>query len=455
MIPRYSRKAMAAVWEPENRFRKWLQIEIWACEAMAKMGQVPAAALQAIRKKAGFDVARIEAIEKVVKHDVIAFLTAVSEGIGPWARYLHLGLTSSDVLDTSLAMLMSEAAAILEKDLKDFLQVLKRRALEHRRTFMIGRTHGMHAEPITFGLILALWYAETERNLERLQRAKERIAYGKISGAVGTYAHLSPAVEAYVCKKCGLKPAPISNQIIQRDRHAEYFLTLALIASSIEKIALEIRHLQRTEVAEAEEPFSEGQKGSSAMPHKRNPIAVENLMGLSRVVRSNALAALENVALWHERDISHSSVERIIAPDSTILLDYMLARITQLVDHLVIYPQTMAANLKITRGLIFSEGVMLKLIHKGLSREQAYALVQKAAFRTLQRKKDFQRVLLQDRSLRVYLQPKEIQECFDLSHSLRYVDEIFRRVFHDKDRSPQRPQRSQRQKINQKQKRRK
>ena len=446
---------MAAVWEPENRFRKWLQIEIWACEAMAKMGQVPAAALRAIRKKAGFDVARIEAIEKVVKHDVIAFLTAVSEVIGPWARYLHLGLTSSDVLDTSLAMLMSEAAAILEKDLKDFLQVLKRRALEHRRTFMIGRTHGMHAEPITFGLILALWYAETERNLERLQRAKERIAYGKISGAVGTYAHLSPAVEAYVCKKCGLKPAPISNQIIQRDRHAEYFVTLALIASSIEKIALEIRHLQRTEVAEAEEPFSEGQKGSSAMPHKRNPIAVENLMGLSRVVRSNALAALENVALWHERDISHSSVERIIAPDSTILLDYMLARITQLVDHLVIYPQTMAANLKITRGLIFSEGVMLKLIHKGLSREQAYALVQKAAFRTLQRKKDFQRVLLQDRSLRVYLQPKEIQECFDLSHSLRYVDEIFRRVFHDKDRSPQRPQRSQRQKINQKQKRRK
>jgi len=446
---------MAAVWEPENRFRKWLQIEIWACEAMAKMGQVPAAALRAIRKKAGFDVARIEAIEKVVKHDVIAFLTAVSEGIGPGARYLHLGLTSSDVLDTSLAMLMSEAAAILEKDLKDFLQVLKRRALEHRRTFMIGRTHGMHAEPITFGLILALWYAETERNLERLQRAKERIAYGKISGAVGTYAHLSPAVEAYVCKKCGLKPAPISNQIIQRDRHAEYFVTLALIASSIEKIALEIRHLQRTEVAEAEEPFSEGQKGSSAMPHKRNPIAVENLMGLSRVVRSNALAALENVALWHERDISHSSVERIIAPDSTILLDYMLARITQLVDHLVIYPQTMAANLKITRGLIFSEGVMLKLIHKGLSREQAYALVQKAAFRTLQRKKDFQRVLLQDRSLRVYLQPKEIQECFDLSHSLRYVDEIFRRVFHDKDRSPQRSQRSQRQKINQKQKRRK
>lgn len=446
MIRRYSRKTMAAVWEPENRFRKWLQIEIWACEAMAKEGRVPPSALQAIRKKAGFDVARIEAIEKVVKHDVIAFLTAVSERIGPGARYLHLGLTSSDVLDTSLAMLMVEAAAILENDLKDFLQVLKRRAGEHRRTFMIGRTHGMHAEPTTFGLILALWYAETERNLERLGRAKERIAYGKISGAVGTYAHLSPAVEAYVCKKAGLKPAPISNQIIQRDRHAEYFLTLALIASTIEKIALEIRHLQRTEVAEAEEPFSEGQKGSSAMPHKRNPIVAENLTGLSRVVRSNAWAALENVALWHERDISHSSVERIIAPDSTILLDFMLARITQLVDHLVIYPHTMDANLKITRGLIFSEGIMLKLIQKGLSREQAYALVQKAAFRTLQRKKDFQRVLLQDRSIRVYLQPAEIQDGFDLSHSLRYVDEIFRRVFHYKKLLPQRPQRSQRKK---------
>jgi adenylosuccinate lyase len=438
---------MAAVWEPENRFRKWLQVEILACEAMNRLGLVPPAALKEIKKKAGFEVARIAEVEKVVKHDVIAFLTTMSERVGPAARYLHWGLTSSDILDTSLAMQLVEAAEILEDDLQAFLEVLRRRAYEHRKTPMIGRTHGMHAEPITFGLTLALWYAETERNLERLQRAKERIAYGKISGAVGTYAHLSPAVEAYVCKKCGLKPAPISSQIIQRDRHAEYFLTLALIASSIEKIALEIRHLQRTEVAEAEEPFREGQKGSSAMPHKRNPIAAENLMGLSRLVRSSALAALENVALWHERDISHSSVERIIAPDSTILLDYMLARISQLVDHLVIYPQTMAANLKITRGLIFSEGVMLKLIQKGLSREQAYALVQKAAFRTLQGKKDFQRVLLQDRSIRVYLLPKEIQKCFNLSHSLRHVDEIFRRVFHGKDLSPQRPQRSQRQKI--------
>jgi adenylosuccinate lyase len=429
MIPRYSRKTMVAVWEPENRFRKWLQIEIWACEAMAKKGEVPRAALKIIQKKAGFDIARIEAIEKVVKHDVIAFLTAVGERIGPEARYLHLGLTSSDVLDTSLAMLLVESAKILEDDLRGLLGVLKRRAYEHRWTPMIGRTHGMHAEPITFGLTLALWYAEMERNQQRLAQAKERIGYGKISGAVGTYAHLSPAIESYVCKKGGLKPAPISSQIIQRDRHAEFFTTLALIAASVEKIALEIRHLQRTEVAEAEEPFSEGQKGSSAMPHKRNPIASENLMGLARVVRSNALAALENVALWHQRDISHSSVERIIAPDSTILLDYMLNRVTQLVDRLVVYPQAMKANLERTGGLIFSEGVMLKLVQKGLSREQAYALVQKIAFRALSGKKEFQAVLLKDPLVLKYLKPKEIRECLDLWHCLRHVDAIFGRVF--------------------------
>ncbi len=429
MIPRYSRKAMAGVWEPENRFRKWLQIEIWACEAMAKRGEVPVAALQIIQKKAGFDPQRIEAIEKMVKHDVIAFLTAVSERIGPEARYLHRGLTSSDILDTSLAMLLVEAAEILEEDVRIFLRVLKRRAYEHRFTPMIGRTHGMHAEPITFGLTLASWYAEMKRNLERLRRAKENIAYGKISGAVGTYAHLSPTVEAYVCKKCGLRPAPISNQIIQRDRHAEFFMTLALVGTSIEKIALEIRHLQRTEVAEAEEPFSEGQKGSSAMPHKRNPIASENLAGLSRVLRANALAALENVPLWHQRDISHSSVERIIAPDSTILLDYMLDRVTQLVDHLVVYPEAMKANLERTRGLIYSEGVMLRLVQKGISREAAYSLVQEAAFRALHGKKEFQAVLLKDRAILRYLKPKEIQQSLDLSHSLRYVDVIFRRVF--------------------------
>ena len=433
MIPRYSREAMAAVWEPENRFRKWLQIEIWACEAMAKKGEIPSAALQVIKKRAGFDIRRIEAIEKVVKHDVIAFLTAVGERIGPEARYLHWGLTSSDVLDTSLAMLLVESAKILEDDLRTFLGVLKRRAYEHRWTPMIGRTHGMHAEPITFGLTLALWYAEMERNLQRLGHAKETIGYGKISGAVGTYAHLSPAVEAYVCRKCGLKPAPISTQVIQRDRHAEFFTTLALIASSVEKIALEIRHLQRTEVAEAEEPFSEGQKGSSAMPHKRNPIGSENLMGLARVVRSNAFAALENVALWHQRDISHSSVERIIGPDSTILLDYMLDRISQLVDHLVVYPEAMKGNLGRTRGLIFSEGVMLRLVQKGLSREEAYSLVQKVAFRSLQEGKEFQAVLRQDSSILRHLKSKEIQECFEQSHALRYVNAIFRRVFQGKN----------------------
>ena len=347
MIPRYSRRKMAAVWEPENRFRKWLQIEVYACEAMTRLGLVPAAALREIKKKAGFEVTRIEEVEKIVKHDVIAFLTTVSERVGPAARYLHWGLTSSDVLDTSLAMQLVEAAGILEADLKAFLEVLKRRAFEHRKTPMIGRTHGMHAEPTTFGLKLALWYADMERNLERLGRAKERVGFGKISGAVGTFAHLSPVVEAYVCRKCGLQPAPISNQVIQRDRHAEFFTTLALIATSIEKIAVEIRHLQRTEVCEAEEPFSEGQKGSSAMPHKRNPIGSENLCGLARLVRGNALASLEDVALWHERDISHSSVERVIAPDSTILLDYMLDRITRLIDQLVVYPQNMKANLEL------------------------------------------------------------------------------------------------------------
>ncbi len=429
MIPRYTRKRMATVWEPENRFQKWLQIELWACEAMAQQGVVPQRALKTIQERAGFDLKRIEEIEKIVKHDVISFLTAVGERVGPAARYLHWGMTSSDILDTSLAMLLVEATEILEDDLKKLLGVLKRRALEHRRTAMIGRTHGMHAEPITFGLKLALWYAEMVRNRERLERAKERIGYGKISGAVGTYAHLSPAVEIYVCRQARLKPAPVSSQIIQRDRHAEYFTTLALVGASVEKIAVEIRHLQRTEVAEAEEPFSEGQKGSSAMPHKRNPIVSENLAGLSRILRANAFAALENVALWHERDISHSSVERIIAPDSTILLDYMLNRLIRLVDQLVVYPQAMKANLEKTGGLIFSEGIMLKLVQKGLTREAAYSLIQEAAFRALRGKKNLLSILLKDRQVLRYLNPKEIRSCFDLSHLLRHADVIFHRIF--------------------------
>jgi len=429
MIPRYTRKRMADVWEAENRFRKWLQIEVSACEAMSKLGLVPAAALKEVRKKAGFDVARIEEVEKIVKHDVIAFLTVVSERVGPAARYLHLGMTSSDVLDTSFAVQLVEACGILEEDLRALLAVLKKRALQHRHTPIIGRTHGMHAEPTTFGLKLALWYAEMERNLERLERAKERVAYGKVSGAVGTFAHLPPSVEAYVCKRCGLKPAPISNQIIQRDRHAEFFTTLALIGSSIEKIAVEIRHLQRTEVAEAEEPFTAGQKGSSAMPHKRNPIASENLAGLSRVLRGNALAAMENVALWHERDISHSSVERVIGPDSTTLLDYMLNRLTHLIANLVVYPQNMKANLEKSRGLVFSEGILLRLVQKGLTREESYALVQKAAFKALKAKRNFETILIRDRAILRYLKPAEIKESLNLAHTLRHADEIFRRVF--------------------------
>ncbi|MCX5910172.1 MAG: adenylosuccinate lyase, partial [Deltaproteobacteria bacterium] len=370
----------------------------------------------------------------------------VGERVGRAARYLHLGMTSSDILDTAFALQLVEAAAILEKDVQGFLKVLKRKAYENQKRVMVGRTHGMHAEPITFGLTFALWYAEMERNRERLLRAKENIAYGKISGAVGTFAHLSPKVEAYVCKKCGLQPAPISSQIIQRDRHAEFFTTLALIASSLEKIALQIRHLQRTEVSEAEEPFTAGQKGSSAMPHKRNPIGSENIMGLSRVIRAHALAAMDNVALWHERDISHSSVERIIAPDSTILLDYMFHRITQLIDGLVIYPENMKTNLEKSRGLIFSEGVLLKMVQKGLTREAGYGLVQRAAFQALQEKKNFQEVLRQDPEVLRHLQPQEIDECFALDVVLRHVPEIFQRVFgKNKDktsaRRAQRPRR--------------
>ena len=428
---------MGRIWSDQNKFQQWLEVELAAAEALAELGIVPAEAAGQLRRHAGFDVARILEIEKEVKHDVIAFTTAVAEsmaaagcaGSAEASRWLHYGLTSNDVVDTAQALLLRQAAAILDEDLEALRAVLRRRALEFRQTVQMGRTHGVHAEPITFGLVMALWYAEMERNLERLGRAKENIAYGKISGAVGTFAHLAPAVEEYVCKKCGLKPAPISNQIIQRDRHAEFFTTLALVAASVEKIALEVRHLQRTEVSEAEEPFSSGQKGSSAMPHKRNPIASENLMGLSRVLRAHALAALEDVALWHERDISHSSVERIIGPDSTILLDYMLHRVTQLVDRLVVYPGAMKANLERSRGLIFSEGILLRLVQKGLTREEAYALTQGAAFRTMRRKKDFRAILMRDHAIRRYLKPQEIQQCLDLSHSLRYVKTIFRRVF--------------------------
>ena len=429
MIERYTRPEMGKIWEENNKFRIWLDIEVLACEAQAELGIVPREAVKAVKERARFDVRRIAEIESDVKHDVIAFLTNVGEYVGAESRFIHLGMTSSDVLDTALAVQMKQSAELLLEGLRGLHGLLRRKAKEFKHTVMVGRTHGVHAEPITFGLKLALWYAETGRNIERMAAAKKTIAVGQVSGAVGTYQHLDPAVERFVCKNLGLEPAPVSTQILQRDRHAEFMNTLAVCGSSLEKFATEIRHLQKTEVLEVEEGFSSGQKGSSAMPHKRNPIASENLMGLSRVMRANALAALEDVALWHERDISHSSVERIIAPDSTILLDYMLNRITRLVEHLVVYPEAMKANLERTRGLIFSESVLLRLVQKGLSREEAYGLVQKAAFRALRGKKDFRAVLMKDHSILGYLKPEEIQQCLDLSHSLRHVKTIFQRVF--------------------------
>jgi len=429
MIPRYSRPEMAGLWEPENRYRAWLEVELAACEANAKLGLIPAKALTNIKKKADFKVARIDALEKVVKHDVIAFLTAVGEKVGTDSRYIHLGLTSSDVLDTSLATLMRRASDIIIADIYSVLATLKQRAKQHKNTVMIGRSHGVHAEPVTFGLKMALWYEEMGRALDRMKRARDIISVGKVSGAVGTFANIDPFVETYVCRKLGLKPEPVATQVVQRDRHAEFLSTLALIASSIEKFSVELRHLQRTEVLEAEEYFSEGQKGSSAMPHKRNPISAENLSGLARVVRTNALAAMENVALWHERDISHSSVERIIIPDSTILIDYMLVRFNGLIGKLFVYPKNMIRNMQLSKGLFHSETVMLALVEKGLSRETAYAYVQRNAMEVWKLGGDFKLRLQNDKDIRKYLSNREIDDCFDISHTLKKVDYLFRRVF--------------------------
>jgi adenylosuccinate lyase len=429
MISRYTRPEMERIWTEQRKFETWLEIELLACEALAELGEIPREAVKEIREKASFDVQRVSEIEKETKHDVIAFLTSVGEYIGPLSKYLHYGLTSSDVLDTSLALLLKEASDLILQDIHQLLGVLKEKAYQHKETLMIGRSHGVHAEPITFGLKMALWHDEMKRNLLRMERAKEAVCVGKISGAVGTFAHIPPSVEEYVCKRLGLKAAPISTQIVQRDLHAEFFTTLALIASSIEKFALELRHLQRTEVLEVEEFFSKGQKGSSSMPHKRNPISSENLSGLARLVRSYSIASLENIPLWHERDISHSSVERVIAPDATILIDYMLSRFTSIVKNLIVYPDHMKTNLERMGGLIFSEAVLLLLTRKGLSREEAYAAVQRNAMKVWEGGGDFKAFLSRDEAIQRLLKPEELNEAFDARAPLKHIDVVYRRVF--------------------------
>ncbi|MBT5551423.1 MAG: adenylosuccinate lyase [Nitrospina sp.] len=429
MIPRYTLPEMAAIWEPENKFKIWLKIEVLACEALAKMGEIPKSALKDIQTKSRFDVDRIDEIEREVKHDVIAFLTCVAENVGESARYMHMGMTSSDVLDTALAVQLKQSATLILKELSAFKDVLERQAKKYKLTPTIGRSHGIHAEPLTFGLKIANWYEEIKRNIDRLKRARQCIAYGQISGAVGTFACIDPDVEEYVCSKLGLKPAPVSSQVIQRDRHAEFFTTLAVISGTIDKIATEIRHLHRTEVLEAEEYFSSGQKGSSAMPHKRNPVVTEQMCGLARVVRANAFAALENMPLWHERDISHSSVERVIGPDSTILVHYMLRKMTSMMDRLMVYPDNMMRNLEKTGGLIFSQSVLLALVRKGITREEAYSLVQKNAMQSWTQGKDFLTLLKKDKSIRKLLSAGEIDKTFKLKTQFKNIDRIFKRVF--------------------------
>jgi adenylosuccinate lyase len=429
LISRYTRPEMGLIWSEENRYRNWLAVEIAACEVMAERGLIPSEAVEVIKTRANFSVERINEIEREVKHDVIAFTTSVTEFVGPESRYVHYGLTSSDVVDTALALQLKEAAALLLKGLGQLLQVLKRRALEHKRTVMVGRTHGVHAEPTTLGLKITLWYAETQRNLRRLKQASETMRVGKISGAVGTFAHLDPQIEEAVCEKLGLRPDPISTQIVQRDRHAEFLAALAILAASLEKIALEVRGLQRTEIREIEEYFSPGQKGSSAMPHKRNPVSSEQICGLARLVRSNLQAALENIALWHERDISHSSVERVILPDSAILVDYLLNKTTQLVENMLVYPERMRENLNLMKGLVFSGQLLLELTKKGVSREQAYRWVQRNAMRVWENEGEFKQLVLGDEDIAKHMTVQEIERTFDLEHQLRHLDTIYKRVY--------------------------
>jgi adenylosuccinate lyase len=429
MIRRYTHPDMGRIWSDERKYETWLQVELAAADAMAAAGLVPADAARELRDKARVDSARIEQIEQVTQHDVIAFTTAVAEQAGPSARWLHFGLTSSDVVDTAQALQMVEACDLILRDLEALQRAVKERADEHRRTPMIGRTHGVHAEPMTFGLKLALWYAELGRDVERVRRARETIRVGKTSGAVGTFAHLDPSIEADVCARLGLEPAPISSQVIQRDRHAELVAALAVTAASLEKFALEIRGLQKTEIGEVEEPFAKGQKGSSAMPHKRNPVGCEQIVGLARVVRANAQVAFENVALWHERDISHSSAERVILPDSFIALDHMLRRFTRIVAGMVVYADRMRDNLERSRGVVFSGQILLELARRGVAREQAYEWVQRNAMRSFHEQTDFRALLLADEDVTRVLAPAEILRAFDLDEQLRHVDALFARVF--------------------------
>ena len=429
MIPRYTHADMGAIWSDRRRYETWLDVELAALDAMADAGIVPVEAAREVRAKAAFDVERIEEIEQTTQHDVIAFTTAVAERVGPAARWLHFGLTSSDVIDTAQAIQMREACGLIIKDVAALMDAVRDRAEEHRRTPMIGRTHGVHAEPMTFGLKLALWYSELQRDLDRLFRAKDVVSYGKLSGAVGTFAHLNPDIEARVCDALGLQPAPVSSQVIQRDRHAELLSTLAITAASLETFALEIRGLQKTEIGEVEEPFGKGQKGSSAMPHKRNPIGCEQIVGLARLLRGNAMAAMENVALWHERDISHSSVERVILPDSFIAVDHMLRRFTRIVKGMVVYPDRMMENLQRSRGVVFSGSVLLELAKRGVTREQAYEWVQRNAMRSFHEHKDFKALLLADADVTAILDRAAIEKAFDLDDQLRNVDAVFARVF--------------------------
>ncbi|HEY1273135.1 MAG TPA: adenylosuccinate lyase [Terriglobales bacterium] len=439
MIPRYTRSDMGRIWSEENRFRTWLTVEVAATETLAEAGLVPKDAAAAIRERADFNLERIQEIEAEVRHDVIAFTTAVAEIVGPQARWFHYGLTSNDVVDTAQALLIKQASEIIAEDLARLADVLKRRAWEFKNTPMIGRTHGIHAEPITFGFKLANWYSETQRNIARFERAADDMRVGKFSGAVGTLAHLSPELEEKICARLGLEAAAVSSQVIQRDRHAAYLATLAVIASTLDKIATEVRHLQRTEVREAEEYFSEKQKGSSAMPHKRNPVTCEQISGLARVVRSNAQAALENVALWHERDISHSSVERIILPDSTTLIDYMLNKTTNLIDTMFVYPKRMRANLDSTGGLVFSGQLLLDLVERGVSREQAYRMVQRHAMRAWKQGLNFHDLVLKDKSITSRVPRQEVEMAFDLRRQLRNINKIFARVFGNNGEGPTKP----------------